>query len=106
MRRIIPIVPRSLRSEALFLGNNPERLCLKKTSCCIGFWCRILQRLMRSLFIVLSNPIVGECSDLFQIEDQIGVKNVFPVGFVKPFNNSILCGFSRLDSNMFDSLHV
>ena len=52
---------------------------------------------MRTILIVLSDPVPGHFPDFIQGEEQPGVQDLFAAGPVEALDKSILVGFSGLD---------
>jgi hypothetical protein len=52
---------------------------------------------MGVMLIVVSSPIFGQDSYLFEVFEKVGIKYIFSELTIQPFDVGILCGFAWLD---------
>ena len=59
---------------------------------------------MRTIEVIVFDPVVGCCLDFGQRVEEIRIQNLLPVAFVKALGERVLIGFSRLDEPERDVL--
>ena len=59
---------------------------------------------MRTIEVVIFDPVVGCRLDLGSCVEEIGIQNLLPVAFVEALDEGVLIGLSRLDEPERDGL--
>lgn len=74
-----------------------------KTSCCVGVWSWIFQRLMRAFVVIPFYPIFGFLLSLCDALKNVCIKDVFAKCAIEPFYYSILCRLTGLIAYVLNS---
>ena len=65
-------------------------------------WRKIVERLVGSFVVVHPHPFIGERLSLRDFFELVGVQDIFPEGFVQPFNVSVLARLSLFNEDQLD----
>ncbi len=61
---------------------------------------------MRTFFVVLAYPIIGQLTYLIQTFEHIHVQHLIAIGTIEPFNKRILRGLSRLNKFQMNAVRL
>ena len=65
-------------------------------------WRKIVERFVGSFVVVHPHPFIGERLSLRDFFELAGVQDIFPEGFVQPFNVSVLARLSLFNEDQLD----